>query len=420
MNCHSFRPSSLFPGTACAFALLCAAPSFGADYLIKPKITVGEEYTDNVFDDRSNKADFITRIQPGILLKYSAPLWDWNLDYAYDYRYYARRTRKQDTTQDINASGLVKIVDEKLFLEVSDVYKRVSLDLARDTTNESLSAQQTDQNVGIVSPYLVLHPTSQLTTKTGYRYINTWYKEPNAVSKQDHVGFLNASYELSPKFSLTGDYSFTREIPVVNSSFNRQEAYLGPRYEYADKSFCFAKGGVIYTDYDNGTTVLNPAWSAGLTHTFETAVLVLSAGKQYSDDPLGASILQSSYSAMFTQSLKRGSLILLGSYTELRTENSSPVTINRQDNNTYSGGFTGLYEASEALQGTLGLTYQKYHDLIRSGSTDRYFVDCGLKYNFGKDLTAGLSYKYSDYSSAEIAIDNRRINRVILEVKKVF
>lgn len=416
----SIRPSSFFPGTVCALGLLCAVQAFGADYIIKPKITVSEEYTDNVYDDLSNRSDYITRTQPGLLLKYSAPLWDWNFDGDYDYRYYARRSRTQDTTQNINSSGLIKIVDEKLFLELSDVYKRVSLNIARDTTNESLSVQQTDQNVGIVSPYMVLHPTAQLTMKSGYRYLNTWYKEPTAVSKQDHVGFLNSSYELSPKFSLTGDYSFTREIPVMNSSFSRQEAYLGPRYEYADKSFIFAKGGVIYTKYDIGNNLFNPAWSAGLTHTFETAVAVLSAGKSYSDDPLGASILQTSYSASFTQTLKRGSLILLGSYTRLLTENYSSISTNRQNNNTYSGGFTGVFDATQELQGTLGLTYQRYHDLVLSGSTNRYFVDCGLKYNFGKDLTAGLSYKYSDYSSAEIAIDNRKINRVILEAKKLF
>ena len=417
------RSSSLVPVTACALLLMCAAQVHGADYSIKPKITVSEEYTDNVFDDLTNRADFITRTQPGLLLKYSAPLWDWNFDGDYDYRYYARRSRTNDSTQNINGSGLIKIIDEKLFLEMSDVYKKVSINVASDASNESLFANQTDQNVGIVSPYLVLHPTSQLTLKTGYRYLNTWYQEPQAVSKQDHVGFLNGSYELSPKLSLTLDYSFTREIPVanifVNSAFNRQEAYLGPRFEYADKSFIFAKGGVIATNYDDGINVLNPSWSAGLTHTFDSAVANLSAGTSYSDDPLGSTTLQTSYVATFTKTIPRGSLTLQGSYIKLATQYSG-IVVNPQNNNTYSGGFTSAFELIQDFTGTLGFTYQNYHDLLVNGVTDRYFVDCGLKYNFGKDLTAGLSYKYSDYSSAEIALDNRKINRVILEAKKVF
>jgi hypothetical protein len=412
-------PSPLFSGIAAALLLMCAAQVFGADFTLNPKITVSEEYTDNVFDDRSNRADYITRTQPGFLLKYSAPLWDWNLDYAYDYRYYARGSRTQDSTQDINGSGLIKIIDEKLFLEVSDVYRRVALNIARDTTNESLSAQQTDQNVGTVSPFLVLHPVVQLTLKTGYRYLNTWYKDSSAVSKQDHVGFVNSSYELSPTLSLTGDYSFTRELPVKNVAFYRQEAYLGPRFEYADKSFLFAKGGVISTDYDNGKYVINPSWSAGLTHVLDTITLNLSAGTAYSDDPLGGSILQTTYGGSLTKTLPRGVLTLLASYSKLSTEVSSVNDI-RQSNNTWSGGFTGSYELMKDLRGTLGLNYQKYHDLVVGSRTDRYFLDSGVNYDFGKELSAGIYYKYSDYSSAELVSDNRRINRVGLTVTKVF
>ena len=97
-----------------------------------------------------------------------------------------------NTANNINANGLVKIIDEKLFLQLSDVYTQVSLDVTRDTTNDSLNGNQTDQNIGTVSPYLVLRPTSNLILKTGYRYINTWYKDPASISKQDHQGFVNA------------------------------------------------------------------------------------------------------------------------------------------------------------------------------------------------------------------------------------
>jgi len=420
VNCTILGPRPFLSGTACYLMLLSATQVFGADSYIKPKITVSEEYTDNVFDDLTNKSDFITRVQPGLLLKYSAPLWDWNLDYAYDYRYYAKGSRAHDSTQNINGTGLVKIIDEKLFLELSDVYSRVSLDVARNTTNESLFAQQTDQNVGSVSPYLVLHPSGQLTLKTGYRYTNTWYKDPQAIPNQVNAGFFNSSYEFSPKFFMTGDYTFSREIPRRGLTFNRQEAYLGPRYEYADKSFVFAKGGVIATDFDGGSHQVDPTWNAGLTHTFDPVTANLSTGATYTADPLGTSTLQTSYSASLTKILQRGSLTLQGSYVKLSTESTGVVSGNNQDNNTYSGSLGGTYELLMDLTGNLGLTYQKYHDLNVDGTTDRYFVDCGLNYNFGRDLTAGLSYKYSDYSSAVIAQDNRRVNRVILEAKKVF
>ena len=391
-------------------------PVLAADFSIKPSLTISEEYTDNVFEsNRGKRSDYITRAQPGVALKYNAPLWDWNLGYGFDYRYYARGSRSDETTHNINAKGLVKLIDEVLFLELSDVYRRVSLDVTRDTTNESLRNNQSDQNVGVVSPYLVLHPTARLTLKTGYRYVNTWYKDQSAISKQDHIGFINSSYELTPTFFLTGDYTFTRDIPERGSSFYRHEAYLGPRYEYSEKSFIYAQGGVIASNYDNGTHTLNPSWNAGLTHNFDTLIARISTGMKYSDDPLGVSTLETFYSASLTKNLQRGSLTLQGSYTEFSEANGDTLK-----NKRYSGGFTSAYELLQDLNGRLGFTYENYRELLLGGTTDKYYLDCGLNYNFGKELTVGLNYKYVKYSSATIATDNKQVNRVILEVRKVF
>ena len=407
---------SLCTGTVCALLLAGAAQVLGADFSMRPSLAVSEEYTDNVFENSlGKKSDFITRLLPGVAMKYTAPLWDWDLGYAYDYRYYAGGSRKNDTTHALNAGGLVKMIDEKLFLELSDTYKRVSLDVTRDTTNESLYQNQSDQNIGTVSPYLVLHPTPRLTMKSGYRYINTWYKSPQADDKQDHVGFINSSYELSPTLLLTGDYTFTREIPAGISSFYRHEVSIGPRYEYAEKSFIFARGGFIASDYDNGTHVLNPSWSAGLTHAFDTVTANISTGTKYSDDPLGVSTLETSYSAALTKDLQRGSLTLQGSYTEFSDAIADTLKSKR-----YSGGLAAAFELTRELRGTLGLTYENYRELLLDGTTDKYFVNCGLNYSFGKELTAGLSYKYIEYTSARIAADNKQVNRVLLEVKKVF
>jgi len=400
---------------SCALLLVEASQLLGADFSIKPLLAISEEYTDNVFDSNINiRSDYITRAQSGVSLQYRAPFWDWDLGYSYDYRYYARGSRSDDTTHNINARGLVKIADEVLFLELSDVYTRISLDVTRDTTGESLYLNQTDQNVGSVSPYLVLHPTARLALRTGYRYINTWYKEPQAVAKQDHVGFLTSRYELSPKLFLTGEFTFTREIPLNDKSFYRYEAYIGPRYEYAENSFIFAKGGVIATDYDNGINLIYPSWSAGITHTFDTVTANFSTGTAYADDPTGEPTLEISYRASLTKNLPKGSLTLQGSYTEFFY--AIPDTLR---NKRYSGGFASALEFTQDLRGTLGLTYEKYQDLLNR-TTDRYFVDCGLSNSFGKELTAGFSYRYIDYSSATIPEDNRKVNRVMLEVRKVF
>lgn len=403
---------------ATLLALTLAVPGqiLAADYTFTPSLAVSEEYTDNVFENNYNKrADYVTRVLPGLAMKYKAPLWDWDLAYNFDYRYYAKGSRKDDNTHEITAKGLLKVVDEVLFLDVSDVYKRVSLDVTRDTSSESLFVNQSDQNIGIASPYLVLRPTVRMTVKTGYRYINTWYKDPQAISKQDHVAFIDNSYEFSPKFFLNTNYSFTREITSV-SSLNRHEPRIGPRYEYADKSYIFAQGGVIITDYDNqNSETVNPSWSAGITHTFDTVTATLSTNVTYSDDPRSTATLETSYTANIVKTLKRGLVTLRGSYTEF-----ADATADILKNKRYSGGFTSQYDILQNLRGTLGLTYEYYTDERLPAFTRKYFVDSGVTYSAGKDITIGLSYRYVDYSSPKIVADNYRVNRGILEVKKSF
>jgi uncharacterized protein (PEP-CTERM system associated) len=161
--------------------------------------------------------------------------------------------------------------------------------------------------------------------------------------------------------------------------------------------------------------LLNPSWSAGLTHTFDTVIAQVSTGTRYSDDPLGVSMMETSYSASLTGNLQRGTLTLKGSYTEF-----SDAIADTLKNKRYSGGVAGTLDLTRELRGSLGFTYENYRELLLGGMTERYFVNCGLNYSFGKELTAGVSYKYIEYSSARIAADNWQVNRLLLEVKKVF
>jgi len=407
---------SLFVTTAISLLLFaCSSRVEAADATFIPALTVSEEYTDNVFASTDRQSDFITRLMPGFAATYKAPLWDWHLGYTYDYRYYAQNSRSADSSNNINASGLVRIIDEKLFLQLSDTYKQVSLDVTRDTTNDSLNGNQTDQNIGTVSPYLVLRPTSNLILKTGYRYINTWYKDPESVSKQNHQGFIDIAYDLSPKISVTTNYTFTNELPETGNSFYRHEVLAGPRYEYADKSFIFAQGGVTATDYSDGTHVLDPAWKTGITHSADTLVAAATAGTSYTDDPSGNSTFSTNYTVSLTKNIVPGYVTLRGSYIEYADAETEQTTTE-----SYAAGINSSLEVLPDIRVTLGFTYENYHDVEIASYTDKYYVDSGIIWLAGKDLSLGLTYKYIDYSSDETAADNYQINRVILEARKTF
>lgn len=412
--------SGLILAGACLF---CAVGlSEAAEFTLTPSIAVSEEYTDNVFARRDNKrSDFITHVLPGLALKYNASLWDWDIKYLFDYRYYARDTHGDETNHNLDAKGHVRLIDDFLLLDISDTFRRVSLDVTRDRTLDSPVYDQTDSNTFMVSPYIQFHPTSKTTLKTGYRYVNTWYNDPDAIDKREHSGFLDVTYEFSPKLNVTAGYLFTRQNSI-NSS-NRHAPYAGFRYEYADKSFLFAQGGFTWIKYSNGASSDYPIWSAGITHTFDSYVLNFTVGQQYPEDPLGTSTRQMNYKLSLTRNLERGSIMAFTEYSRFDTSDSNYNLrrgITAEDTRKYGGGITIKYDLLEKLNTSLTAAAEKY-DHLRTGSyTRRIYFNPALTYSFPKGISVSLNYSFVDYYSPKVYEDNYQVNRVILEAKKTF
>ncbi len=396
-----------------------------AEFTLHPSLTVGEEYTDNVFETSANKrADYITRVQPGINLQYKAPFWDWDIGYVFDNRYYARGSRSDDITHNLVGKGLIKVIEEFMFLELSDTYTRVSLNVSRDTSQENLFVNQSDRNIFTASPYFLWRLGTLATLKTGYRYVNTWYREPTGVNRQDQSAFAELSHVFSPKASVTAGYSFTHEITDSND-YDKHDAYAGGRYEYAEKSFVFGQVGNTWMLYSTGSRLSNIFWNAGLTHDFGGVVATLKTDVTFTEDPQSNTTKQTSYVADVSKKLARGDLGLTLSYAELEN-----IVTERLQTRRYGGSVRSSYELLPKLTGTLAFTADKYDqkDLIAPGKagnlhagsyTRHFFVVSGLSYLLGEGLTVALNYKYINYSSPGIATDNYQVNRVILEVRKV-
>lgn len=397
------------------FVLVLTGAAGAAEFEIHPSLTVGEEYTDNVFETRDNRVgDYITRVLPGAALKYRAPLWDWDIGYMFDYRYYARGSRDEDTTHNLAAKGLVRVVDEFAFIDLSDTYSRVSLDVTRDTSQESLFVNQSDQNTFAASPYLLWRLGSQARLKTGYRYMNTWYRSPSGVDKTDQGAFAEVTHEFSPKASVAAGYSFTHRDTDIND-FDKHDAYAGGRYEYAEKSFIFAQVGYSWLRYSTASSFSHIFWNAGITHDFDGAVASLKTSVDYTEDPLRNTTQETSYVADISKKYARGNLGLTLSYAEFE-DTLTKLLLTRR----YGGTVRGGYELLPKLTGTLAFTAEKYDQKELGSYTRRFLADSGLGFLAAEGLTVALTYRYIDYFSPGIVTDNKQVNRVILEVRKTF
>ena len=395
--------------------LLNTAVAQGAEFEVHPSLAVSEEFTDNVFESSTNRrSDYITRILPGFIANYSAPALTGNLSYLFDVRRYAKKTHEDEVTHALSAEGHLVAVENLLFLDVSDEYKRVSLDTTRELAKESLFVNQSDRNVATVTPYLQFHPIERIMVKSGYTFIDTRYFKSSAIDKNDHVAFVALAYELSKRFSLTVDYRFTRETADIDN-LSQHNALGGFRYEYADKSFVFAQGGKAWTRYDSGLLLNSTIWNAGITHVFNTTTATLTTGVRYDEDPLSNVIKESFANGKLEKSFSKGSLSLSSQYSEYYLTRTNTMQIKK-----YGANVQGQYEFSADLKGTLGLAVEKYEQPLLGSYTRRIQVEPGLSYLLAKELIASLSYIYTDYYSPGIVADNKHVNRGMIEFKKIF
>lgn len=392
-----------------------AAVVQGAEFELHPSLAVSEEFTDNVFETNANRAsDFITRTLPGVAMSYKAPVVTWNIDYVFDYRFYARKNRDDEVAHSLNAKGHLTAVENLLFLDISDEFKRVSLDATMDVTKESLFVNQADRNVATASPYFTLHPTARIAVKPGYRFIDTRYFSSLGIDKIDHIAFLEIRYELMKRWSLTADYNFTREFADIGN-FSQHHALGGFRCEYSEKSFIFAQAGNSWTHFDNDRRIDSVVWNAGISHVFDTAIATVATGVRYNEDPLRNTVKESFVGGTIEKQLNRGSFSFSPQYSEYVATRTDTLQTKK-----YGATVRAKYDLYTDLNGNLGFTAEKYEQPFLGSYTRRLQFDFGLSLFLGKQLTASLFYLYADYFSPKIAADNRYVNRAVIELKKTF
>jgi hypothetical protein len=394
-----FIPYPLSPGIAFA------------DFSIRPSIAVNEEYTDNVFEEHESTTDYITRLMPGVSLMYVMPFWDWNIAYNYDYRIYAKKSRKNDDTHNLLATGLIRIIDDFLLLDINDTYSRVSLDVSRDRTQESLDSGQSDSNNFTASPYLQFHPVTLATIKTGYRYTNVWYKNSSGIDRKDHVGFLDASYELSPQLTLNANHTFTHENST--EGYDRHTSYMGGRWEYLERSFINANGGYTFNNMKHGKDSRKPYWNAGITHSFDHTSVSLNTSVQYPIDPESGTTREINNTLAVIKEFDRGRAGITISYSEY---SGAAIDVDKR----YGVGLTASHELFENLIGNLNFSVDRYDHRETETYSRRILVNPSLTYTLPHEITIALNYTFINSYSPKTIDDRYNVNRVSLEIRKSF
>jgi len=397
------------------FCLLFVPVIEAAELDLKPYFKIVEEYTDNVYDSNSiKKADFITRTMPGFDLLCKSQLLDMNLKYNLDYRYYAMDSKSQELTHNLDAKSLARFVENTVFLEVVDAYKKVSLDKTRDYTLESLTVNQSDQNIITISPYLTLRPMQRFATKTGYNFRDVWYKDASADAKTDHTVYFDNEIDLTEKVNLRGGYSYTNSEGKISTQ-SRHTPYVGIRYEYFEKSFLIADAGYTWMRINDNKSISHPYWTVGIEHDFGLVKAKAEAGVKYTDDPKGVTNRETFYSFNINKLFHKAKAGLSVSYKQ-----NYVVETNYVNSADAQAGANINYELSPKLNLTTDALYDWIDIRFNNTYTRRILFNTVLDYNVIANCILSFGYHLVDLFSPGIAVDNYMTNRVSLELRYTF
>ena len=399
-------------------ALLFTVNAAKAEYRIQPALTLSEEYNDNIFLTPKNPTqDYITRALPSIHFLYTAPLWDWDVAFAYDYRYYAHKSKIHDSTFTLNLANHTTLVKDFFFIDLKDVYSRVSLDTTRDYTQQSNFLNQTDSNVASATPYFTLRLSSRMTGTTGYQYRNIWYKDPAAIDKTEHSVFAHLSDEMSLRTYMNADIRYTRsETRLI--TYNRTDVSAGPRYEYAEGStLWFNIGNTWFASEQQDIRGSQVFWDTGFAHKFRTYTLSFVAALTYIDDPLRILRREDRYVGTFRKETERFTLGFTAGLWEYRD-----ILTKHLQNSRYGTSGTVSYRITPALQGTYSLSIDRNEDNVMRTFSMLYLDEVRLAYQLGASTALAVDYRFTHgYSPDPINYGlNYDNNRISLQLTKQF
>ncbi len=411
-------------GILCLFTV-SVHEAAAAEYRIVPVLTLMEEYNDNVFLTPTNRQeDYITHFRPAVTITYHSAFWNWDLDYVFDYSYYLKKTRTEDSLHRTDLRNRTVLIDNFLFFEGRDLYERVSTNAARDFTQESQFINQTDRDWITLNPYAVFRSGSAFTPIIGYKYDAAWYKEPTTVDTVDHMGYLEMVTPLTSNLTFTVGVRYTQDYnrgAVISGNFYLQnyyktDYYAGPRYAYAERSYAYCALGESTIHFAGGQASHHFIWDAGIVHRYSTITLSFITKSDYVHDPFEILRRVDSFVTTLTRAATtRTSLTGSMAFYEYR----NPALNNLEDD---------TYQLSGELRHTLvpGTTIivetsnSRYTDYVLAETTYVYLWGVSLERVVKPDLTFTLGYSFAHSYSPDYYYANYDNNKVSVGLTQRF
>jgi len=349
--------------------LFTVSTSSFAKIEIRPFLQVTGEYNDNLFLERNNREeDFITYVYPSLLINYF-PRDDLNmsLQYGLNFRFYANNsqlnTSSLNETQNITFETTFRPT-ERIFLDVSDIFRRVPIDEQLNTSPDNLSENMTEANVFRISPYVVFPIAPALTARVGYGYENVWYNDDALNDSESHSAFAGLTKVFPFDLSLSVDYDYS-PVRSDTTNYDIHGISFNATYQINERFTIWGGFSQTFMNSDNFTgndKIIDPYTGLELSGISFNGIdeedeHFWNAGASYNWDAFGGTELNIFYEETYSNS----------SVTEERQEELKNIPLGRDGDKLLvltvpSGEF--IFDTSSSTQGLTKLRRFDMHILL--------------------------------------------------------
>lgn len=228
---------------------------------VEPRLTLREEYDDNIFlTPEDEESDFITTVTPGVALRWEARHFTLVLDYGLEFLFYRDHPEFDETSigDTQRARAEAEILPGRSFsVSILDEYKRIPIDLRRSSVETNPIVNKTNVNRFLLNPRYRLGKLPALQATMGYQYEEFRYDSPEGDDNSSHALTLALARQMSERLNLTLNAAQHFHQADDNEDFRRQDLRAGFTFKVGPRLTLRWDGGVSRIDFkdrDDATT----------------------------------------------------------------------------------------------------------------------------------------------------------------------
>lgn len=214
----------------------------------RPYLTLGEIYTDNLFlapPGTPREDAFITEIEPGFRLNYTAPRLQGNIDYSLQGLLYPGHSDMNHAYNRLNADGTLEAVRDWLYIDGRTIYGHQVVDPEKTGGRSNLfgGGNRASYSATTLSPYLMHDFGSVGVATLRYAYGHASYSQDIPATDSNTWSFLLAR---QPQYG-----PLTYELFYVDQELNQhrgedlsfKRARVGLQYHVSTRTALLADAG---------------------------------------------------------------------------------------------------------------------------------------------------------------------------------